>query len=100
MSGLQEILIIVLIILGIIFLPRMVGRPVVRPLPVNRKRVRMNGLIRIALAISGLWLFGAIVYHRAWEEITMPFYLFGMGPVLLWWAGYWVWNGINHKNKR
>lgn len=100
MSGLHEILIVVLIVLGIIFLPRLSGRPAVRPLPVNRKGIRMSGLMRMAMAISGLWLFGAIIYHRAWEEITMPFYLFGMGPVLLGWAAYWVLNGINYKNKR
>ena len=100
MSGLQEILIVVLIVLGIILLPRITGRPAAPTLAGNAKRLRINSLMRMALAISGLWLIGAIIYHRAWEEITMPFYLFGMGPVLLGWTVYWVWSGINQKNKR
>ena len=100
MSGLQEILIVVLIVLGIIFLPRVLGRPMAQRPPVRPKSFRMSGVMRLSLVVSAVWLVGGIIYHRAWEAITMPFYLYGMGPVILGWAAYWVWNGINHKYKR
>lgn len=100
MSGIQEILIIVLIVLGILFIPRIIGRPATRPRVITPNRLRLSGLMRLAIAISGLWLLGAVIYHRPWEDITMPFYIYGLGPVIVCWALFWVWDGLIYNKKR
>lgn len=100
MSGFQEILIVVLIVLGVFFIPRMIGRPAIRPRVSASNRLRLSGLMRLALAVSGLWLVGALIYYRPWEDITMPFYIFGLGPVVAGWSLYWVWDGLTNKSKR
>lgn len=100
MSGITEILIIVLIILGILFVPRMVGRPASTQLASFPKRFRLSGLIRLVIVISILWPLGFAVYYRLWQGHSTAFYVYGLGPVIGGWCLYWVMAGFTKKGKR
>ena len=94
MSGVQEILIVVLIVLGILFIPRMTGRRATpHQIPVL-KRIRISAPMRLAIAVSVLWPLGAVVYYRPWEDAATSFYAFGLGPVIIGWCLYWVLAGF------
>ena len=98
MSGIQEILIVILIVLGIFFIPRMTGRhATIQQAPVHR-RIRISGPMRLAIAVSILWPLGAVIYFRPWEDTTTPFYAYGLGPILIGWCLYWVLAGFKRKN--
>ena len=90
MSGIQEILLIVLIVVGIWLLPRLLNRggpggaePVEGP-PV------LGGRVRLALLISGVWLAGAAYFLEPWGNGFLRFALIGLGPVALAWGVAWV----------
>ena len=100
MSGVQEILIVILIVLGIFFVPRIIGRHATNhQMPVAR-RIRVSGPMRLAIVMSIMWLLGAVIHYRPWEETTTPFYAYGLGPILIGWCMYWVMAGFKRKNVR
>ena len=93
-SGIQEILVLVIIILGILFLPRILhrgqeARPVaVKPAP------GLSGRMRLALAASVLWPALTAAYLQPWKQDFLKFLYSGPGPVLFFWILYWVITGF------
>jgi predicted Na+-dependent transporter len=91
MSGFQEILLVAIILLGILFVPRMMsgrieeGRK--QPLPALSRKVR--------LAIVASILYPAIVaaFIQPWHRDVTVFMYAGLGPVVLGWLGYWAFTG-------
>jgi hypothetical protein len=104
LSGIQEILVIVLILLAILFIPRMMSpkRPQ-KPKPKAfqpLKRIKGLGVRwRIAIVVSLLWLLGAAVYCRPWQSPVEMYLLLGVGPVILGWCVSWVVAGIRPRRK-
>ncbi|RTZ99370.1 MAG: hypothetical protein DSY89_08535 [Deltaproteobacteria bacterium] len=98
MSGIQEILIIVLIILGILFIPRMTGSPAAVQQKATFPRRRLSGFIRLVIVVSVLWPLGFAVYYRLWQGHSTAFYVYGLGPVIVGWSLYWVMAGFIKKN--
>jgi hypothetical protein len=98
MSGINEILIIVLIILGILFVPRMMGKPAAPRQASFPKQFRLSGLMRLVIVISVLWPLGFAVYYRLWQGHSTAFYVYGLGPVIIGWCLFWVMTGFT-KNK-
>ena len=94
-SGIQEILLIVLIIGVIWFLPRLVNRGgKAEPSPA-RLPERLGGGVRLAVLASGLWIAGVCLWLRPWETAgAFPSLLFGVAPVALGWGLAWVVNGF------
>ena len=92
-SGIQEILVIIAILLGIFFIPRMTGKyrssasGERRPVSV---RFQLSGRRRLALLVSLLWSLGAAIYLEPWHAPFKPFLFYGLGPVLLFWGIIWV----------
>ncbi len=70
-SGIQEILLILLIVLAIVFLPRITGR---RQTPVDNGRgrhgpyLKLSGPLRLAILGSIAWLFLTAVYFEPWHR--------------------------------
>ena len=54
-SGIQEILVLVIIILGILFLPRILNRGQEQRPTVPRPAIVVSGKMRLAIAASVLW---------------------------------------------
>ena len=96
MPGFQEILIIAAIILGLVFIPRMMEpkKPTVRPVRVPK---RLTGRWRLAIALSILYPLVMAAVLQPWHGNTVGFLYFGFGPVLMAWLLYWVLQGFRRR---
>jgi hypothetical protein len=99
-SGLQEIAVVVLIVLGILILPRLTAR---KDGPRNMRvlaapsRFALTGRTRLAIAISVLWPLLTALHFEPWHEEPIPFLCWGLGPVLIGWAAWWISAGFRKK---
>jgi hypothetical protein len=98
-SGIQEILLIVVILLGIFLLPRML-KPQPPPRETIRRRPipRLSWTLRLAIVVSILWVAAWTIHLKPWRQDVTPFVLVGLGPVVVGWSLRWVLAGL--KNKR
>jgi hypothetical protein len=101
MSGIQEILLLVAIVLGIIFLPKLTRRggsypPAPRLVRLNR--IKLTGKLRLAIAASVFWPLVVAAYFQPWHKDLVPFIYWGIGPVAVCWSLYWVSAGYR-KNR-
>jgi hypothetical protein len=96
-SGIQEILVLVVIILGILFLPRILNRGQEKRLSVSRPAIVISGTMRVAISASVLWPALMAAYMQPWEKDLPRYLYFGVGPVALLWLIYWVFTGFRKK---
>lgn len=97
--SLTEILIIVAVILGIILLPRKLGK---RPEPEIRLRnrvLKLTGWQRMAILISFLWLAFFALYLKPWNNKWHIFFYAGLGPIILSWGIFWIFLGFRKKDR-
>ena len=98
-SGIQEILVLVAIILGILFLPRILNRnPEKRAAP--RPAVALSGKMRLAVAASILWPAVVAAFIQPWKDGPVPFLYIGLGPVAVFWIIFWVFTGFRSKKAK
>ncbi len=97
-SGIQEILLIVLIVLGIFLVPRML-KPLPAPQKVvlHRPAMKFSWTLRLAIVISILWPLACAVYFRPWQQAKILSAVIGIGPVVVGWSVYWVVAGIKKR---
>ena len=93
-SGIQEMLVLVIIILGILFLPRILNRGGEKPAGQVKPTIVLTGRMRLAIAASVLWPALIAVYLQPWKQEPTPFLYFGIGPVAVVWICYWVLTGF------
>jgi hypothetical protein len=103
-SGIQEILLLLIILLAILFLPRVIAQfratDAKKPRPV-RKPLHISGRLRLALTASLLWPLGVAVYFKPWRAGTLePFLYFGVGPVFLAWGIVWIISGFARQKQK
>jgi len=91
MSGFQEILLVAVIFLGILFVPRMMSRKGAPTSP--RPVVVISRNMRLAIAASVIYPIVAAAFLQPWRNDLILFLYAGMGPVLLGWLFYWVHTG-------
>lgn len=92
MLGLQEILIISAIIVGAIFLPRLVNPKKPLPRPVRpRRKISGKGRLAIAATIVFPLIMAAIL--QPWRNDPIMYLYIGVGPVILCWLLFWVLQG-------
>ena len=97
MSGIQEILLIVIIFLAIFFIPRITtrNRDLRQPKTlIFKTRFKLSGVGRMALVISGFWPLVAAGYFKPWQKDLLPFLYAGIGPVALGWCLFWIFTGF------
>lgn len=92
MSGINEILLIGVIILAILFLSRLKKRK--HPIPLSKPRIIISGKTRLGVAASVFWpvLMSAVL--QPWKKDLIWFLYVGICPVLIGWVLYWVWRGF------
>ena len=97
MSGIQEILVLVVIIMAIFFLPRVMSRGK------EKKQLEqvfaLSGKMRLAIATSVFWplLMAAVI--QPWQKNMSLFFYIGFGPVAFGWVMTWILHGFrNFKN--
>jgi hypothetical protein len=96
MPGYQEILIISAIVVGVIFIPRMMAPR--KPAPkLIRARKRLSGRWRLAIALSIVYPLMVAAITQPWHRNPADFGYIGLGPVLLGWLVYWVLLGFRRK---
>lgn len=102
MSGIQEILLIVLLILALLIVPRMLPskRKPMKPVPPRLNRQRFTGKLRLALLLSFLWLFVFSAIYVPWRGQWFEFLFGGVGPLILAWGFYWVLSGFRNFRRR
>ncbi len=93
-SGIQEILVLVIIILGILFLPRILNRGGEKSPAEVKPTVVLTGRMRLAIAASVLWPALIAVYMQPWKQEPTPYLYLGIGPVAIVWILYWVLTGF------
>ena len=97
-SGIQEILVLVAIILGILFLPRILNRGQGEKKALAPKPVAvLSGKMRLAIAASVIWPAVAAAFMQPWKEDFVPFLYIGPGPAVVFWIVYWVFTGFRRK---
>jgi len=97
-SGIQEILVLVIIILAIFFLPRILSRgQATTQVAVQKPAATLSGKMRLAIAVSVLWPAGVAAFLRPWREDLILFLYFGLGPVAVCWIFFWVFTGFRKK---
>ena len=95
MSGLQEILVIVLVIAFILFLPRWTGRGTKKT---SAKPLQtLSGKLRLAVIASVIWLMLWATYFKPWTGEILAFTLVGLCPVIIGWGALWVIDGFKKK---
>lgn len=97
MSGVQEILVLAVIVLIIFYLPRLRSKESAKkvgpPLP------PLSGRLRAAIAASAFWPLAAAAFLKPWRGEFWTFFYIGICPVLAAWAAAWVLTGYK-KNRR
>ena len=96
-SGVQEILLLVIIILGILFLPRILNRGSVTRQAVPRPAIKISGKMRLAIAVSVLWPAVIAAFLEPWKQDLFRYLYIGLGPVALIWIIFWVLTGFRKK---
>jgi len=96
-SGIQEILVLVIIILGILFLPRILNRGQEKQSVEAKPLVVLTGRMRIAIAASILWPVVIAAFMQPWKQEPIPYLYLGIGPVAMVWILYWVLTGFRKK---
>ena len=99
MAGIQEILTLILIIMCIIFLPRLF-RGGEAP-SVKRKKSGIRGKLswqkRLGIVFSVMWPVVAGILMRPWDGQLILFISTGILPVVVGWAVVWVAAGTKIK---
>jgi hypothetical protein len=96
-SGIQEILVLVIIILGILFLPRILNRGQEKRPAVPRPAIVVSGKMRLAIAASVLWPAVTAVFIQPWAKDLIRYLFLGVGPVAFIWIIYWVLTGFRKR---
>ena len=95
MFGLQEILIILAIVLGVLLIPRMNARR--QPQWRSERKIRLSGKIRMAVTASAIFAALTAAYFQPWRKDQVLFLYVGIGPVVLGWLLYWVFVGFKKR---
>lgn len=88
MTGVTEILVLILLISGILILPRML-KPQAAETP-GKKIARLSRKKRAAIVASILYPIAVGLVTKPWEGSLLQFAVIGLVPVVLAWAIYWV----------
>jgi len=95
-SGIQELLIISLLLAVIFLMPRVFGkqRTTAQPRLSRRWAPQIPGTAqRLGIAITVIWPLLTAFYFEPWQKDLQWFLFVGMTPVLIGWALFWVARG-------
>ena len=96
-SGIQEILVLVIIVLGILLLPRVLNRGQEKQTTASHPTVVLTGRMRLAIAASAIWPAIIAAILQPWKQDLLPYLYLGAGPVAIGWILYWVLTGFRKK---
>ncbi len=91
MSGFQEILLVAAILIGILFVPRMMSRRIEQG--PKQPSLTLSRNVRLAVVASIIYPAIAAAFLQPWSRDVVIFLYVGLGPVVLGWLVYWVITG-------
>ena len=94
MSGVMEILVVVLIIVGIFMLPRLLNRNPESDTKPQARGMRFSWRMRTAILASLLWPAALAFFLKPWNNHWVIFIYIAVGPVVLAWGIFWVASGF------
>lgn len=90
MTGISEILVLVLLIACIFILPRMMkGEPETKT-RVLKKKAPLSAKIRLGIILSLIYPLVLALYLKPWNTAYIPYVAYGILPVFLAWSLVWV----------
>ncbi len=92
-SGIQEILVIVLIIVVILMAPRILQRGRHNSAGSSdalASRIPLSRSLRLAVVLSVIWLVASAAYFQPWKSDLPRFLFAGISPVALLWGVIWI----------
>ena len=100
-SGVQEILLIALIIGAIVLIPRMTAKRGGSPSIVQpRRHPQVPRSARLFIVVSLFWIAGFALYFKPWQQDPTRFIALGLGPVAAAWGIKWIVAGREKRNPR
>ena len=90
MTGISEILVLVLLIACILILPRMFKGEPAKKTSLSTKRKILSAKIRFGIVLTLVYPMAIALYIKPWNENIIPFISFGILPVFIVWAVVWV----------
>ena len=101
-SGIQEILVLVVIAVGLLVLPRVMPRSQKedrRHAAVSRSLPALSGRLRLAIVLSLLWPGLCAVYLEPWHKELVAYLAIGVAPVILAWGVRWILLGFKKPRR-
>ena len=96
-TGIQEILVLVAIIVGILFLPRILNRGQAKESAQTEPPFVLSGKMRLAIGASIVWPLAMAAYMQPWKKDLYLFLFTGFGPVVLVWIIFWIYTGFRSR---
>lgn len=91
MSGFHEILVVAAILIGILFVPRMMPKRIEQG--PKQLSVTLSRNVRLAIVASIIYPVIVAAFFQPWRRDMVIFLYAGLGPVVLGWLVYWIFNG-------
>ena len=98
MTGVAEILILILLIVAVLILPGLL-KPSAGASKNKRNRLsRLTPVVRAGIILTLVYPIGTCLYFRPWEDGQLVRFLsYGIFPVCLAWSAVWIISGRQKK---
>ncbi|MBU8910268.1 MAG: hypothetical protein KOO65_03260 [Desulfobacterales bacterium] len=93
MTGISEILVLVLLIACILILPRLFKGEPVKKSSSSEKLKRLPAKIRFGIVLTLVYPMIMAFYLKPWNENVLSYLSYGVIPVFLVWAVVWIISG-------
>ena len=90
MTGISEILILVLLIACILILPRLFKGEPAKKTSSAKILKKLPAKIRFSIVLSLIYPMVVALYLKPWNENLIPYICYGIIPVFLAWAVVWI----------
>ena len=96
-TGINEILVLVLLIACILILPRLFKGDSGRKASAAKKIKNLSAKLRFNIVLTLAWPMSMALYLKPWDDHLILFISYGVAPVIFVWAIIWIMAG---KKKR
>jgi len=91
LTGISEILVLVLLITSILILPRLFkGEKPAKKRSSFKKSNSLTAKIRFGIVLTLIYPIAAALYLKPWNENLIPYISYGIIPVVIVWAVVWI----------
>ena len=90
MAGINEILVLVLLVTCILILPRLFKGKPVRKTSSFKKVKKFTAKMRFGIILTIMYPLFMALYLKPWDGALIPYISYGIIPVFLGWAVVWI----------